>query len=134
MERIEKLTPQTQRLWGKMNVNQMLAHCSAGLEMASGRITPPRSFMGRIIGGFFKDMYINDKPFEKSSPTSLKIENNIDYAKEKQRLKETISRFSQDGIAGVTSQPHPFFGRLTPVAWGKGMYKHMDHHLKQFGV
>ncbi len=134
LERAEKITPQTQRQWGKMNVDQMLAHCSAGLDMASGRVTPSRGFMARLMGGFFKDLYSNDKPFEKNSPTSLTIGTNLDFAKEKQHLKETVVRFSQSGLSGVTSQPHPFFGKLTPEAWGKGMYKHIDHHLKQFGI
>ncbi len=134
LKRAEHITPQTQRQWGKMNVDQMLAHCSAGLNMASGREVPPFSFMGRTIGRFLKDMYSNDRPFDKGSPTSLKIRNNLDFGTEKKYLKETISRFNQDGLAGVTSKPHPFFGKLTPEAWGKGMYKHIDHHFKQFGV
>ena len=134
LERVEKITPQTQRQWGKMNVDQMLAHCSAGLDMAAGREVPPYSLIGRLIGHFLKDLYSNDKPFDKGSPTSLKIGTNLDFAKEKKHLTETISRFNQGGLAGVTSKPHPFFGKLPPEAWGKGMYKHIDHHLKQFGV
>ena len=134
LERVEKITPQTQRQWGKMNIDQMLAHCSAGLDMAAGREVPPYSIIGRLIGHFLKDLYSNDKPFDKGSPTSLKIGANLDFAKEKKNLKETISRFNQDGLAGITSKPHPFFGKLPPEAWGKGMYKHIDHHLKQFGV
>jgi hypothetical protein len=136
LERIEKLTPQTQHQWGKMTVDQMLAHCAAGLDMASGNIKPPRAFIGKLIGGFFKDFYTNDKPFSKNGPTdaALKINDARDYHKEKVRLQESILRFSQNGIAGVTSWPHPFFGKLTPEAWGIGMYKHMDHHFRQFGV
>jgi hypothetical protein len=134
LKRLENITPQAQRQWGKMNVDQMLHHCSAGLDMASGREVPPFSIMGRIIGRFLKHMYSNDKPFDKGSPTSLKIGSNLDFEFEKKRLKETMSRFNQDGLAGATSKPHPFFGKLTPEAWGKGMNKHIDHHFKQFGV
>ena len=134
LKRLENISPQTQRQWGKMNVDQMLAHCSAGLDMAAGRITPPYTLIGRIIGRFLKDLYSNDKPFGKGSPTNLKVGNDLDFATEKKHLKETITRFSQDGVAGVTSQPHPFFGKLPPEAWGIGMYKHIDHHFKQFGV
>ena len=134
IKRLEDITPQTQRLWGKMNVDQMLAHCSAGLDMASGREVPAFSLIGRIIECFLKNMYSNDKPFDKSSPTHLKIATNLDFETEKKHLKEIISGFNQDGLAGVTSKPHPFFGKLPPEAWGKGMYKHIDHHFKQFGV
>ena len=134
LTRLEAITSQTPRQWGKMNVDQMLAHCSAGLDMAAGREVPPFSLTGRIIGHFLKGMYSNDRPFDKGSPTSLKIGDILDFAKEKEHLKETISRFNQDGLSGVTTMPHPFFGKLSPEAWGKGMYKHIDHHFKQFGV
>jgi len=134
LKRLEVISPQSQRQWGKMTVDQMLAHCSAGLDMASGRNVPPYKVIGKLVGRFMKDVYSNDKPFDKGSPTSLKIGSDLNFEKEKQHLKETIMRFANDGPSGATSKPHPFFGELTPEAWGKGMYKHIDHHFQQFGV
>lgn len=136
LERMNQLTPDTQHLWGKMSVDQMLAHCATALDMASGKINPPRVFIGRIIGSFMKDLYSNDKPFSKNSPTdnALRITGSRDFAKEKQRLKDSVIVFSQNGLPGVTAWPHPFFGKLSPEDWGIGMYKHTDHHFRQFGV
>jgi len=69
LARLDKLQPASPRQWGKMDAAQMMAHCSAGLDMASGRLNPPRMFIGRLIGPFVKPIYTNDKPFSKNNPT-----------------------------------------------------------------
>lgn len=45
-----------------------------------------------------------------------------------------LNKFHKNGPETCISHPHPFFGKLTSEQWGKGIYKHLDHHLKQFGV
>jgi Protein of unknown function (DUF1569) len=78
----------------------------------------------------------DDKPMMRNSPTSkeLVIEDDHDFAIERARLGTLIGRFAAAGPAGCTSHPHAFFGPLTPEEWGILMYKHLDHHLRQFGV
>src|ERR1051326_1211396 len=66
--RINSLQPAAQRQWGKMDVAQMMAHCSAALDMASGRTQLPRLLIGRLIGGFIKPIFWNEKPFSKNNP------------------------------------------------------------------
>ena len=136
LSRIERLQPSSQRHWGKMDVSQMLAHCSAALEMASGKIVPKRVLIGRLIGPLFRHLLTDDKPFSRNNPTSkeLKIADPRDFARERERLSQCIQQFHKGGVSGCTRHPHPFFGPLTPMEWGTGMYKHLDHHLKQFGV
>lgn len=136
VQRINKLKPSSPQLWGKMNVAQMLAHCSAGIEMHNGDIKPPRVFIGRVIGPFFKPLLTNDKPFRKGTPTApeLLIVDERNFEKEKERLIGLINRFVREGREGVTKHPHPFFGKLKEDEWGMGAYKHLDHHLQQFGV
>jgi Protein of unknown function (DUF1569) len=136
LSRIDKLTPATQPGWGKMNVAQMMAHCSGALEMASGRLILPRLLIGRILGPFVKPIYTNDKPFSKSSPTHKKlvIADARDFAQEQEKLKLRIREFNRGGEAQTTKHPHPFFGMFQPQEWARGMYKHLDHHLRQFGV
>ena len=135
LKRIETMTPQAQRQWGKMDQAQVLAHCCAGLEMAMGIINPKRVFIGRLIGPLFRKKYSDEKPFDKESPTSEELKmtgRTPDFQKEKQRLIELVKKFSDGGEAIVTKNPHPFFGPLKPLEWGIGMYKHIDHHLRQF--
>ena len=136
MERLDALRPENERRWGKMNVSQALAHCAAGMEMAMGERCPPRSLFGRLIGPMFKSIYSNEKPFPPNSPTdkSLVVSNQPEFAGEQVRLRGLIERFSAAGAPGCTTHPHCFFGRLTPQEWAIGMYKHLDHHLRQFGA
>jgi hypothetical protein len=134
--RINNLQPDSKRQWGKMSVSQMMAHCTAALEVAAGQKFPPRIFIGRLLGPFFKSMFTNEKPFNKNGPTdkTFIIDDERDFEKEKARLLDIIIQFSKGGEENVTKHPHTFFGRLKPNEWATGMYKHLDHHLRQFGT
>ena len=134
--RIDKLQPASERQWGKMDVAQMMAHCSAALDMASGRVNPPRIFIGRLIGPFAKPILTNEKPLSRNSPTdkTLLVSDKRDFLREQELLKQKLQQFHDGGEARCTKHPHPFFGPLTPHAWSRGMYKHLDHHLRQFGA
>ena len=136
-QRIADLRPDSERLWGKMNAAQAVAHCSAGLELATGDRVPPRLFLGRIIGRIVKPMALgNDEPMRRNSPTipGLVMEDERNLGTERERLCGLIDRFVAGGPNGCTTHPHSFFGRLTPEEWATLMYKHLDHHLRQFGV
>jgi hypothetical protein len=136
VNRIDQLSAESKALWGKMNVTQMLAHTAAGMDMASGRLNIDRVFMGKLIGGFLKSFYTSDKPFNKNTPTAAELvrADASDFEKEKDNLKTLMKAFSEGGIEKCTTHPHPFFGKLKPEDWGIGIYKHTDHHLRQFGV
>jgi len=136
ISRIDKLQPTTQHQWGKMDVAQMMAHCSATLDMASGRIVLPRLLIGRILAPFARSIFTNEKPFSKNGPTDKKfvIADKRDFDREQEHLKVCVRQFHEGGEAKCTKHPHPFFGSITPQEWATGMYKHLDHHLRQFGV
>ncbi|MDE3201892.1 MAG: DUF1569 domain-containing protein [Acidobacteriota bacterium] len=135
-ERIARLTPDCERQWGAMTVAQMLAHCSASMEMAAGVNNPPRSLIGRIVGRMAKKSMLGDAPVRRNMPTdnSLRIQGDKDFAAEQRRLIDWVDRFSAGGPALCTKHPHCFLGPMTPQEWAVLSYKHLDHHLKQFGV
>ncbi len=136
-QRLSRLRPDQPRQWGKMNLAQMLAHCSAGIEMAAGEIRPPRALIGRIIGPAVKRVALREEePMRRNSPTAkeLLIDGNRDFESERERLSQLIDRFAAAGPAGCTTHPHVFFGPLNPEEWAVLMYKHLDHHLRQFGA
>lgn len=136
MARIDELQPASQRQWGKMDVAQMMAHCSTAMDMACGQLNLPRIFVGRLLGPLVRPQFTNDRPFSRNAPTDkkLKVTEPKDFNREKENLKKRIQQFHQGGEAQCTTHPHPFFGPLTAREWGMGMYKHLDHHLRQFGV
>ena len=136
ISRIDTLQPTAQRQWGKMDVAQMMAHCSAALDMASGRLVLPRIFIGRILGPIVRPIYTNEKPFSRNNPTDKKlvVSDPRDFLREQEQLKVKIRQFHEGGEARCTRHPHPFFGALNPQDWSRGMYKHLDHHLRQFAA
>jgi len=105
--------------------------------MAAGQIRPPRALIGRIIGPAIKRVAFRDEePMRRNSPTSkeLVMTGEMDFEVERNRLSNLIGRFSTEGPSGCTNHPHAFFGSLTPNEWAILMYKHLDHHLRQFGA
>ena len=136
-ERLALLRPDSERQWGKMNPAQMLAHCSKGFEMATGKISPPRMLIGRLLGPLAKkSLIVNGEPMRRNSMTdkSVLVTDERDFEMERQRLIESLDRFTAGGPAVCTTHPHFFFGPLTPVDWAALQYQHLDHHLRQFGV
>ncbi len=134
--RLARLRPDSPRLWGRMNPAQTMAHCAVGVEMATGHCKPPRMLVGRLIGGAIKRLALgNEAPMRKNSPTapSLVVLDEREFEAERTRLVGLIDRFAAGGPAGCTTHPHVFFGKLTPKEWSELMYKHLDHHLRQFG-
>ncbi|MFP5235431.1 MAG: DUF1569 domain-containing protein [Acidobacteriota bacterium] len=137
MDRIARLTSDSQRQWGKMDVAQMLAHCSAGIELAEGKVTPPRILLGRLLGPLAKkSLIVQGKPMMRNakSEKSALVTDKRDFTVERDRLRASIDRFASGGPAICTTHPHFFFGPLTPNEWAALMYQHLDHHLRQFGV
>ena len=132
--RINKLTPQSSALWGKMNVAQMLAHLQMPIGVADGTHQLKRTLFGRIVGPMVKSIIYNEKAFKRHLPTDpsfVMISNEKDFEKEKQKLLEKVRGFSE---ASIVNETHTFFGKLTKEQWSKGTWKHLDHHLQQFGV
>jgi hypothetical protein len=134
IDRINRLTPVSKALWGKMNVSQMLAHLQLPIAIAFGTHQPKGSLLLRLIGPLFKSKLWDEKPYSKSLPTDptfIMTGADKDFEKEKNTLLEMVNRFSESTIAG---ERHPVFGKFTKENWSKATWKHLDHHLRQFGV
>lgn len=136
INRLNALTPQSERQWGKMNVAQMLAHCKEAFKVPLSEKKMPRMLLGILIGWAFKKKLYNDEPWKRNLPTAPNfiIKDERDFGKEKEELIALINQFHQGGPEKAGLHPHPMFGSFTSEQWGQAMYKHMDHHLLQFGV
>ncbi|MGH9482202.1 MAG: DUF1569 domain-containing protein [Terriglobales bacterium] len=136
--RLRKLGPQSERQWGKMTAPQMLAHCSASLQWAVGEVVPEKGALpARLIGRLVKlAIFRNESPLRKNTPTakSLIVADERDLNQERERLSRLIDKFAAGDAAWCTKSPHPFFGKMTSEEWAILMYKHLDHHLRQFGA
>ena len=139
-QRILRLSPASRPQWGSMELAQTLAHCTSGLEMAMSELQVKRApFPASLIGRLIKPMvFRDDKPLRRNSPSSPELfsvkPTQDDLEGERSRLLEAIRTFASQGPAGCTQNPHPFFGPLQPQQWAILMYKHLDHHLRQFAA
>lgn len=137
IDRINKLTPETEALWGKMSVSQMLAHCNVTYEMAYENIHPaPNSFVKLMLKLFVKNSVVNETPYKKSSQTApaFIIKADKDFAKEKDRLITYIKKTNELGASHFDGRKSLSFGALNKTEWNNMFYKHLDHHLSQFGA
>ncbi|OYU96311.1 MAG: hypothetical protein CFE21_07895 [Bacteroidetes bacterium B1(2017)] len=136
LDRVSQIKADTTPIWGKMNAAQMMEHCARALDFVTGKTKPPRTLLGYILGSFIKTQYFNDTPWRKNSPTSKQylVVDDRSFLRGKDRLERLLKEFSLGGMANCTTHPSPFFGKLTAQQHGLGQYKHIDHHLKQFGV
>jgi hypothetical protein len=135
-ERIARLRPDSDRLWGRMDAAQALAHCALAMENALGDTVLPRHPLGRLIGGLVKrSMIVKGKPMGRNARThpSVLVQDVRDFDVERQRLRRAVDRFAS-GPAACTPHPHIFLGPMTPLEWATFMYIHLDHHLRQFQV
>lgn len=135
ISRIQKLQPSSRARWGKMNVSQMLAHCQAPFEVYFGEKKMKRGLMSLLFGKLARKKLFSDKPWPKGLPTAKEfiIPDQRDFTIEKMKLMEMIKRFSSKGST-ITAIVHPFFGQMSSQEWALFAYKHLDHHLVQFGV
>jgi len=137
IERINKLTVHSQREWGTMNVGQMFAHCNVTYEMIyDGIHAKPHAFMRFILKSFVKPKIVGKVPYKQNSPTApqFKVSPDKDFSMEKERLIHYIQRTYELGTAVFEGKESLSFGKLTAKEWNNMFYKHLDHHLKQFGA
>lgn len=135
-ERLEKLHAGAPRQWGKMNCGQALAHCAIALEVATGDRPRKQQLIGKIFAPFVRKSLLGEKPFSRNSPTDpiFVVTDDRDFESERRRLTDIITRFCELGPGNASKQVHSFFGRLSGEEWGLLMYKHLDHHFRQFGA
>lgn len=135
LARVDALRHDSARQWGKMDVAQMLAHCQQPLRVALGELPLRRGLLAILFGRLAKRMLLSPKPWKNGMATApeFQVTDARDFAKEKAALHALVDRFGRGGPAGLTKQPHPFFGPLSVDEWQALQWRHLDHHLRQFG-
>jgi hypothetical protein len=135
-KRIDILKADTQHLWGKMDVAQMLAHCSQAIESTMSDKLEKRGLISYLFGKIAKKQFFTKEHVAKNLPTApnYKAVGSHNFEQEKARIKKLLQSLAQHGKDVLHSKVHPFFGTMTADEWDVIIYKHLDHHLKQFGA
>lgn len=138
IDRIQMLNASTQRQWGKMSVAQMLAHCSVTYEMLfeENKYPKPKGFQKFILKAFVKNIVTSEKPYKPNNPTApaFIIKEDKNFESERSRLVNFIDRTQKLGESHFEGKESHSFGKLSATQWNNMFYKHLDHHLRQFGV
>jgi len=137
INRINKLEPSTKPLWGKMSAEHMLAHCNVAYEMVyEDKHKKPNAIIKFILKSLVKKKVVNDAPYPKSSNTAQQfiIKDVRDFKMEKERLVNYITKTQQLGESYFDGRDSHSFGVLNKNEWNNMFYKHLNHHLSQFGV
>ena len=133
--RIGALSASDRALWGKMNVGQMVRHLVLSQEWFLEGRRLKGNLLGRLIGAMIFTKVMKEERMRKNTPTLPELmvaDTDIDLSRERQVLMGLVRRY------GMYEYPaggfiHPFFGRMTREQIGGFVYKHLDHHLRQFG-
>jgi len=134
--RVQQLNENSTAQWGKMSVFQMLKHCSENEKLMLRERTFKRLFLGRIFGKLaLKSNIKNEAPLDKNQPThpDLKFSGNGDVESQKREWLSLLDKYP-GGQINYNGFIHPFFGKMNKEQISKFAYKHIDHHLRQFGV
>ncbi|MBP1224641.1 DUF1569 domain-containing protein [Flavobacterium sp. 1355] len=137
IDRINQLSPDSKALWGKMSVNQMLAHCNVSYEMVYEDIhKKPNNFIKIILRLFVKNKVVNKKTYSKNSPTAPQfiVKDERSFEIEKNRLINYIIKTQELGEDAFEGKISHSFGKLSSKEWNNMFAKHLDHHLTQFAV
>lgn len=134
--RIEKLSPQSKSVWGEMNPTEMLAHCNSCNkqileEGRSDQKTNSKQYFLRILALYLAPKFTKGRISEERHITKGKF-SDAHFESQKELFKAIISKFPQN--TRELTLTHPAFGNISTSQWGIAAFKHMDHHLRQFGV
>lgn len=137
IERINQLSPITLSQWGKMTVSQMLLHCQQPIKVAFGTLhLKPNWLLKLLFGKAAKTQFMNTGTFKRDMPTvkEFRITHEPDFEKSRNQLIELVQQFADKGPAIIKLKKHPLFGDMSINEWDLMQWKHLDHHLRQFGV
>lgn len=136
VNRVAALRSDSQRQWGKMSPAQMLEHTSRVLEMAIGKPPVSQMLIGKLVSWMVRKEFLGEQPFRKNAPTgpALIVKHEPDFAAVQARATALLREFHDLGERGCDGNVHGFFGKLSGAQWGVTQFKHLDHHLRQFGV
>jgi hypothetical protein len=135
LERLNRLTPDAQAQWGKMTAAGMICHLSDSLRVASGEV-PAEFHHGPLAHPVVRWLMAYVVPFPKgkaqTAPEML-LTKPADWQADLSAARDQLRAAAQRGPEGKWAR-HPAFGDVSGCLYGVFIYKHFDHHLRQFGV
>lgn len=134
LARVNRLAPDTKGRWGKLSVDQMLWHVNRMLSNAVGELDP-EEIPVPIPRGLAKFLVLY-MPWPKNAPTQPAYQVPADhyvFAEERDRCLRLIDQVASRDLDGVWGNSAAF-RHMSGRDWSRLNARHLDHHLRQFGV
>jgi hypothetical protein len=133
LERLERLRPDAKPAWGTLDAPRMLCHLGDSMRVALGELptVPRHSWLTRTLGKLVVvHTGFSPPPGKVQTAPEMLTSKPASWEADLDACRQLAARVG----SGAASAEHPSFGPLTPEEWGKLCWKHMSHHLRQFGV
>jgi Protein of unknown function (DUF1569) len=132
--RFGRLSPGSRPKWGSLDAPRMVTHATDAVRASLGEVKlaplsgPLHYWPINVVVMFYL-------PWPRSAPTAPELleRKPVSWTSELETLESAVSRFVAGDVNGSWT-PHVAFGALTGAQWGRLHYRHLDHHLGQFGV
>jgi len=137
IRRAQKLRPESRPRWGQMTATEMLRHCNLvhAQLLAPAEPTQKKTSLQQYLLRWVVLYGLPRYPRGAQTPKHFRTQGKVDatqFEQEKQAFIDSVHRFAAH--EGPITHRHPYFGQLTTVQWGRASWKHVDHHLRQFGL
>lgn len=136
VSRAQRIQPDDQPLWGTMTAAEMMLHCNrVNEQLLNNPSLKKGTKLKQLLGRWLVLYALPNYPKNARTPKRNDTKGQIDAAafyNEQKRFVAMLRRFPQHDKP--IELPHPYFGDLNTKQWGLAGYKHVDHHLRQFGV
>lgn len=133
-QRLQNLNANSKRAWGTMTVSQMLKHLEIAFAVPINKVSLPKENLQFLVANpLMRKLVIDVFPWPKNMMTAkdFVVKSDPEFEQAKQSFLEVYNQFIE---AKTLTGSHPIFGEMDKDTWGRAMYKHLDHHLRQFGV
>lgn len=138
---LEQLAEETPAVWGKMNARQMIEHMNTVFMVSAGLqhfpLVTPKDQLPK-----YKEFLYSEKIFRENTkaPAAIFSEEPAEMltaslTEATGQLRKSVAAFFKHFTENNGTQTtHPVFGALTYQEWILLHYKHVTHHLRQFGL
>jgi hypothetical protein len=139
--RARKLSPDARPRWGRLSAHQMLCHVTDVARLVLGEIPtrprdPARVPRAKPLSHFpLKQLvlYFLPWPHGVRGPREAFTTQPGALDEDVKTLEALLSRFKECEPKDVWP-PHPLFGRMSTADWDRLLYRHTNHHFRQFGI
>lgn len=134
--RVGALRPDSERRWGRMTPHQAVCHLSDSMRATLGEWTrpphrlPPMRTLIRFVAFNLPFRWPHGVRTARELDQTKDGTKPVEFERDRTELVTLLRRIASSGEL----PPHPLWGRMSRGMTGRYVWRHTDHHLRQFGA